>query len=86
MVPLNRCLRMKTGSLAWVANELAAEMGLAGWQVEENTDAPGGRVIIVDGDYFAARELHERLMQANEEDGNQPVDTLVCVPPVLVHR
>ena len=85
VVPLGRCLRMKS-ALARFANELAAEIGLAGWQVEENTDAPGGRVIVVDGDYFAGRELHDRLMLANEEDGNQPVDTLVCVPPVLVHR
>lgn len=85
VVPLSRCLRMKS-ALARFANELAAQIGLAGWQVEENTDAPGGRVIVVDGDYFAARELHDRLMLMNEEDGNQPVDTLVCVPPVLVHR
>jgi hypothetical protein len=38
------------------------------------------------GDYFASRELHDRLMRANEADGNQPVDTLVCVPPALVVR
>jgi hypothetical protein len=41
---------------------------------------------VVEGDYFAFRDLNDRLMRANESDGNQPVDTLVCVPPALVTR
>jgi hypothetical protein len=85
IVPLGRCLRMKV-ALARFTNELAGELGLGGWHVEENPEATGGRVIIVDGDYFAARPLHDRIMRANEADGNQPVDILVCVPPVLVIR
>lgn len=73
-------------ALAHFANALAEELGLGGWHVEANHDAPGGRVIVVEGDYFASRDLHDRLMRANEMDGNQPVDGLVCVPPALVIR
>jgi len=85
VIALARCLRMKA-ALALFANALAEELGLGGWHVEANHDAPGGRVIVVEGDYFASRELHDRLMHANETDGNQPVDALVCVPPALVIR
>lgn len=85
VISLGRCLRMKA-ALAQFANALAEELGLGGWHVEANHDAPGGRVIVVEGDYFASRDLHDRLMRANEMDGNQPVDGLVCVPPALVIR
>jgi hypothetical protein len=85
VVPLSRCLRMKA-SLAKFTNYFAEEMGLAGWQVEAHEEAPGGRVVVVEGDYFASRALHDRVFQANAADGNQPVDALVCVPPSYVLR
>lgn len=85
MIAMDRCLRMKA-ALAQFANALAEELGLGGWRVKANEDAPGGRVIVVEGDYFASRDLHDRLMRSNETDGNQPVDALVCVPPALVIR
>jgi len=85
VIALARCLRMKA-VLAQFANALAEELGLGGWRVEANQDAPGGRVIVVEGDYFASRDLHDRLMRSNEADGNQPVDALVCVPPAHVFR
>jgi hypothetical protein len=85
VIPLTRCLRMKA-SLAKFTNYVAEELGLAGWRVEAHDEAPGGRVLIIEGDYFASRELHDRLMQGNAADGNQPVDMLVCVPPGHVIR
>lgn len=85
VVSLSRCLRLKA-VLARFANTLAAELGLAGWQVEENPEASGGRVVVTERGYFSERTLHDRLMAANVADGNQPVDTLVCVPPAGVIR
>jgi AAA domain len=85
IVPLSRCLRMKA-SLAKFTNYFAEELGLAGWSVEAHEEAPGGRVIVVEGDYFSSRVVHDRLLLANAADGNQPVDALVCVPPSQVLR
>jgi AAA domain len=85
VIPLTRCLRMKA-SLAKFTNYVSEELGLGGWRVEAHHEAPGGRVLIIEGDYFASREVHDRLMQGNAADGNQPVDMLVCVPPSQVIR
>lgn len=82
---LTTCLRMKA-NLAHFANQFAADFGLAGWKVNANADAPGGRVVIVEGDYFAIADLHQHLIDRNAADGNQPVDMLMCVPPSLVMR
>jgi hypothetical protein len=82
IVKLKTCLRMKAG-LARFVFSLAAALGLGEWDIVPNTDASGGRVIVIEGDYFADKNHHERLMRENEADGNQPVDMLVCVPPSL---
>jgi hypothetical protein len=84
-VKLKNCLRMKAG-LARFVNHLASALGLGQWNILPNLDAPGGRVIIIEGDYFANRESHEQLVRYNGADGNHPVDMLVCVPPSLVIR
>ncbi len=80
---LTTCLRMKA-NLAHFANQFAAALGLPGWSVDANAQAPGGRVVVVEGDYFAVMGLHQRLLDLNAADGNQPVDMLLCVPPKLV--
>ena len=49
-----------------------------------NFHAPGGRVIVVDGDYFADEALHTQLNRASTEAKNTPIDFLYCVPPSLV--
>jgi hypothetical protein len=85
VVNLTTCLRMKA-NLAHFANQFAAALGLPGWSVDANAQAPGGRVLIVEGDYFSAPGLHQRVIDLNAADGNQPVDMLMCVPPKLVRR
>lgn len=82
-IKLTRCLRMKAG-LAMFVTQLATALGLGQWNIVPNTDAPGGRVIIVEGDYFADSDFHDQLIRYNEADGNYPVDMLACVPPSLV--
>jgi hypothetical protein len=85
VLSLRTCLRMKA-NLAHFANQVAAALGLPAWSVDANAQAHGGRVIVVQGDYFAVPELHRRLIDLNAADGNQPVDMLLCVPPKLVRH
>lgn len=76
-------LRMKR-NLASFANALADALGLTGWCVRPNEEASGGRVIVVDGDYFAVADLHAKLVREAAMLGNKPVDMLACVPPSTV--
>jgi hypothetical protein len=82
---LSTCLRMKAG-LAEFCNALAQAVGLSSWKVGVHADAPGGRVLIVEGDYFADPSLHDCLLAAAAAAGNQPIDLLGCIPPNLVVR
>jgi len=82
---LSTCLRMKA-SLAEFCNAVAKALGLVSWKVGVHAEAPGGRVVIVEGDYFAKRSLHEDLLADAAAAGNQPIDLLGCVPPNLVVR
>jgi hypothetical protein len=85
VIPLKKSLRMKAG-LARFVSSVAQHLGLSYGEWEPNPEIPGGRVIIVDGSYFDDRILHDRLLQDNRQDGNSPVDMLVCVPPSFVLR
>lgn len=82
-IQLNRGLRMKS-NLARFANALAETMKLSGWNIEEHRPAAGGRIIVVEGDYFNSRERHDFLVNEAAVNGNYPVDLLLCVPPALV--
>jgi AAA domain len=83
VVPLRVCLRMKAG-LARFATAVARHMGLLSAEWVPNDEVPGGKVIVLDGNYLAHRALHDRLLASNAGDGNAPVDMLFCVPPSLV--
>jgi len=83
IVPLRTCLRMKSG-LARFVSATARHLGLLNIEWEENSELPGGRVIIVEGPYLHDRGLHDRLLADNKHDGNSPVDMLFCIPPALV--
>lgn len=72
-------LRMKA-NLCVFANALAAEVGLP-WRVDVNRDAPGGRVIVIEGSYCDAIELQKDVMASALKTGNMPLDLLHCVPP-----
>lgn len=81
--PLQTCLRMKAGLVRFVTS-FAAYLGIiqTGWFA--NTETPGGRIIIIEGNYFQDRRLHDSLLSSNSSAGNQPVDMLFCISPSLV--
>ncbi len=84
VVQLERCLRMKP-NLARFCNLVASHLGLK-WEVTPNGGQDGGRVILVDGNYFASRDLHDDVCAANRHAGNQPLDMLLCVPSSRVRK
>ncbi|SEO88547.1 hypothetical protein [Nitrosovibrio sp. Nv6] len=79
LVQCARSFRLKR-NLAHFANRMAMGLGLLHWELDENDDIPGGRVIIVEGDYFANQGLHGELVEACSLLGNKPIDMLACVP------
>ena len=85
IVNLKTCLRMKMGLTRFI-KQFASALGLGQWNILPNTDAPGGRVIIIEGDYFTSSDFHDQIIRYNEADGNYPVDMLACVPPLLISR
>ncbi len=80
---LRRCLRMKSNLTRFVS-DLAAEFGLADWDLDPNNDAPGGRVLIVEGDLAGDATFYAKLAAEALALGNHPIDLLACVPPTLV--
>ncbi|MBA4064859.1 MAG: hypothetical protein C0501_14325 [Isosphaera sp.] len=76
------CLRMKQ-NLVRFANELAFLLNAPGAAFVPEEQATGGRVLILEGDYFADPNLHTRLLADNATAGNQPIDMLACVPPAM---
>jgi hypothetical protein len=81
---LKKCLRMKAGLARFVA-AFASAMGIS-WNAEPNPEAPGGKIIVIEGDYFDAPELHKEIMRENSAAGNYPIDMLICVPPSAVEH
>jgi hypothetical protein len=84
VVELVQCLRMKP-NLARFCNVVAAKLGIE-WEVKPRDGQDGGRVIIVEGDYFVSRELHDELFDKNREAGNSPLDMLVCLPSTRIEK
>jgi hypothetical protein len=77
-------LRMKA-NLAKFANALAEEAGFQ-WHVTPNKQASGGRIVIANGNYAAMDELQKDILSAAIKAGNQPIDTLHCVPPSTIRQ
>jgi len=82
---LYRGLRMKA-NLARFVNNLAQEIGLTAWSIQENIEAIGGKIIIVEGDYSNAQNLHTSFIESARVAGNSPVDLLTCIPPGMVEN
>lgn len=80
---LTRCMRMKANLAAFVS-DMAASLGIDDWDLEPNSDAPGGRVIVVEGDLASRPELLQAWCDDARALGNAPVDMLACVSPVMV--
>ena len=82
---LVRCLRMKA-NLATFVDDVAKALQLHDWDLEPNPDAPGGRVLIIEGDLAKDTRVVEELTREAASLGNYPIDLLACVPPVLVRH
>jgi hypothetical protein len=82
---LHRGLRMKA-NLARFVNNLAQEIGLTAWSIQENIEAIGGKIIIVEGDFSHAQNLHTSFIESARVAGNSPVDLLTCIPPGMVEN
>jgi hypothetical protein len=72
-------------NLVRFVNAVAVALGLEGWQLGENADLPGGRVILTFDPDPRGGELFAALSQNNKEIGNDPIDMLFCVPSMLVN-
>jgi hypothetical protein len=83
--PLERCLRQKA-NIARFVERFAQEFNVADYKIAPppNDALPGGRVIIIEGDYFSNPDRHRTLMEANRSAHNCAMDFLFCVPPSLV--
>lgn len=71
-------------NLARFSNAFAQSLGLASWQVEPSRDAPGGRVIVLEGSYLDHADLHDSIGSVAALGDAQPIDVLFCVPPSQV--
>ncbi len=80
---LTRCMRMKANLAAFVS-DMASNLGIDDWDLEPNTDAPGGRVIVVEGDLAIRSDLLQGWCDDASALGNAPVDMLACVSPLMV--
>lgn len=76
-------MRMKS-NIATFASDVAIALGIADWDVEPNSDAAGGRVIVLEGDFHDQPQILHDLASEALLLGNHPVDMLVCVPPSMV--
>ena len=77
IVPLRRAMRMKSNLCRFIRS-FAEEAG-GEWDQEVNDEIAGGAITIVHGPY--TRTLHDRIFQMHREQGNEPIDSLFCVPP-----
>ncbi len=71
-------------NLADFASDLAKELQLPEWDLEANTEANGGRVIVYEGDLVSRPDIYKQLSSEALDLGNYPIDLLACVPPSLV--
>ena len=79
IITLKKVRRLCAG-LCDFANAFGRATGVLTDDMEPDRSLPGGRVIIVQGDYFSDRELHDELVKELRRDGNELIDILVAVP------
>jgi hypothetical protein len=82
---LVRCLRMKANLTTFV-EDVAKSLQLDDWDLEPNPDAPGGRVLIIEGDLAHDTQVVKHLCRDAASLGNYPIDLLACVPPKFVRH
>ena len=79
-VPLESCLRMKR-NLVEFCNAVAEGLELGDWSLSPHESLPGGRVIVTVGPGHLALDQIGSLLERAADLGNEPIDSLVCVPP-----
>jgi hypothetical protein len=79
VINLHSCLRLKS-NLAAFANTMASELHMMRWRIEPNPQVRGGRVIIVEGDYFGHSHFDDAIAKDTLASGNSEIDILYCVP------
>lgn len=84
IVSLRSSLRLKA-SLCAAVDHFAEALELGDWHIDPLPDAHGGRVIVVEGDGFDKR-FHQKIAATAIDQGNKPVDMLLCVPPSWVEK
>ncbi|MCA1197853.1 hypothetical protein K9B35_07730 [Sphingomonas sp. R647] len=80
--PLHDSLRMKS-NLASFTRFVAGELGVPGWNLRPNDQAPGGKALLVEGDLLRSAALHHTLIAEAKQAGNSPIDLLYVVHPEL---
>ena len=79
VVPLKKSLRQKPNLTRFI-KEITEKLDLLyDWDVVDNDEYIGGKVIVFEGDY--SKEFHNGLVKQNKEDKNENIDMLFCVPP-----
>ena len=82
VIPLRKSLRLKA-NLCKAVGHIAEQLEITGWNLEPEEDAYGGKVIVIEGNAFSEK-LHNRIAVTAKNDGNKPIDILLCVPPSWV--
>lgn len=78
VVSLRTSLRQKPNINRFISS-FSEEMGIEDWDVEDNDESYGGRVIVIEGEYNI--DMHKEIVQSNKNDNNKNIDMLFCVPP-----
>lgn len=82
IVPLHKSLRLKA-SLCQAVTHFAEQLEVPNWKLEPLPETHGGKVVVFSGDPFA-KDFYAKLTNTAKEDGNEPIDILLCVPPSWV--
>jgi hypothetical protein len=85
VVTLREVIRMKK-NLGNFVKEFSHQLNLEYRDIQPNKFAPGGDVIVIEGEYAKDRSIHDELIRRNAKDGNKPVDMLFCLPPKLKRK
>lgn len=82
IVALRKSLRLKS-NLCQTVGHFARAIELENWNLEPVPESHGGKVIVVVGNALS-EDFHRRLIATSNNDGNKPIDLLLCVPPTWV--
>lgn len=73
---LNKALRMGRGLFRFV--QAFAKLRNIDWEQEVVEENYSGEITVVHGPY--TKQVHQNIMTRHQAEGNQPVDSLFCVP------